>query len=554
VLNRPTIRVASPAPARAGTARERSLLPRRHLLRGFSTRVLFLSFLLSFFVFPASAQQVSALQRAPLERRILAIVGEQKAQGAHWGVEVVSVRSGRRLAAVNPKKRFVPASTAKLFPAAAALARLGPDFIYRTTVETTALVSSDGRVQGDLVLVGRGDPNLSGRVLPYNGRTEREEPATRVFQELAAQVFQRGVRSVEGNLVADDSYFVAQPYGTGWEADDLQWGYGAPVSALAINDNVVVVRVLPGARAGEPASVRMEPLANYYQLENRVVTVPRAEPIPGGGAPAAERLLGIDRRPGSTLLRLWGQVPERGPEWTRALAIEDPPRFAGEVFRQELARLGIEIKGTVSVRRLEPFEVADLKGAPVTPTTPSPTTFAAHESVPLAASLKVILKVSQNLHAEMLLRTLGRERRNVGSADAGLEEVSQFMKEIGVSEDDVLLRDSSGLSRQNLVTPSATTALLRSMYNSPRRDLWMDSLPVAGTDGSLQNRLRGRAVAGRVRAKTGALAGVAALAGYAPNARGELLAFAIFVNHHDLPNGEVVALIDRIVQEIAASQ
>ena len=170
---------------------------------GIFVRVLFVPCFLALFVSDAPAQQSRAPQRMPLERRILSILGEQQARRAHWGVEVVSVRSGRRLAAVNPEKRFVPASTAKLFPAAAALARLGPDFIYRTTVETTAPLSGDGRVQGDLVLVGRGDPNLSGRVLPYNGRTEREEPATRVFQELAAQVFQRGVRSVEGNLVAE---------------------------------------------------------------------------------------------------------------------------------------------------------------------------------------------------------------------------------------------------------------------------------------------------------------------------------------------------------------
>ena len=154
----------------------------------------------------------------------------------------------------------------------------------------------------------------------------------------------------------------------------------------------------------------------------------------------------------------------------------------------------------------------------------------------------------------MLLRTLGHEQRQIGSVEAGLAVIDDFLKENGVPEDDVLLRDGSGLSRQSLVTPSALTTLLRVMYSSPHRDVWMDLLPVAGTDGSLLNRLRGRRARGRVRAKTGGLAGVAALAGYAPNAGGDMLAFAIIINHHNLTAGPATGLIDRVVQAIVASR
>jgi len=233
-------------------------------------------FLCAFLLAPAlsSAQELSGSNRT-LGRQILALLERQGARQAYWGVQVVSVKDGKQIVGLNQDKLFIPASTAKLFPAAAALARLGLDFRYRTTVEATGSVGEGGRLAGDLVLVGRGDPNLSGRVLPYDGRTEREETGTKIFEELAAEVFTQGVRVVEGNLVVDDSYFVSQPYGPGWEVDDLQWGYGAPVSALAINDNVVVVDVLPGARAGEAAVVRIEPMEGYYQLDNRVITVPR---------------------------------------------------------------------------------------------------------------------------------------------------------------------------------------------------------------------------------------------------------------------------------------
>ncbi|HEY7680531.1 MAG TPA: D-alanyl-D-alanine carboxypeptidase/D-alanyl-D-alanine-endopeptidase, partial [Terriglobia bacterium] len=456
--------------------------------------------------------------------------------------------------ALNQDKLFIPASTAKLFPAATALTRLGMDFRYRTTVETAGNIGEGGSLAGDLVLVGRGDPNLSGRVLPYNGRTEREETGTRIFQELAAEVLSKGVRAVEGNLVVDDSYFVSQPHAPGWEVDDLQWGYGAAVSALAINDNVIVVDVLPGPRVGEIAVVRIQPMEGYYELDNRVLTIPRAGSTPGGGASASEPMLGMERRPGSTLLRMWGQVTERSAGWRRALAIEDPPRFAGEFFRQELARQGVEVKGNVVVRRLESSDVADLKGALRPPAVARGEVLATHESAPLAESLQVILKVSQNLHAEMLLRTLGRERRNVGSAEAGVEEVNAFLKEMGVRERDVVLRDGSGLTRQNLATPAAMVALLRHMQRSELGAAWTAMLPIAGEDGSLAGRMRNTTLRRRAWVKTGNLSEVAALAGYVSNQQDELLAFAVFVNHHNMTNGTAALLLDRIVELIARSR
>jgi serine-type D-Ala-D-Ala carboxypeptidase/endopeptidase (penicillin-binding protein 4) len=495
----------------------------------------------------ASGQPGTALG-TPLERRILKILGEDPARQAYWGVEVVSLGSGERLVSINSDKRFVPASTAKLFPAAVALARLGPNFIYQTAVQTPAPITSDGRVQGDVFLVGRGDPNLSGRVLPYNGPTERIRPPTLAFDGLAAQLAQKDIRVIEGDIVADDTYFVSQRYGRGWTVDDLQWGYGAPVAALSLNDNVIVFRIHPAARAGEPAVIEMEPFTARFQLKNRIATVARYSKT------APDRRLTIDRAPGSTDVQFWGEIRLNSPEWTGALAMDNPPWVAGEVFRDALQRNGIEVRGTVRVRERHPAEVPDLLRGALNEKAQPVTVLASRDSLPLAESLKVTLKVSQNLHAEMLLRTLGRELRQLGSVEAGLAAIGEFLKEKGISEDSVLLRDGSGLSRQSLVTPSALTSLLRVMYGSPHRDVWLDLLPLAGTDGSLLNRLQGGSVMGRVRAKTGGLAGVAALAGYAPNANGDMLAFAILINHHALSAGPATGLIDRIVQEIASSR
>lgn len=504
--------------------------------------------LLALAPFPALAQKRSQPRRTPLERRILAIINGNPGRQAIWGVEVVSLRSGDVLASINADKRFTPASTSKLFPAAAALERLGPEFIYHTTVETSALVTDDGSVQGDLVLVGRGDPNLSGRVLPYNGPTERIRPPTLAIEGLAEQVARRGIRVVEGDLVADDTYFISQPYGDGWTVDDLQWGYGAPVAALSLNDNVIVFHIRPGRRVGDPASIEMEPSTKRFELRNGIATVARYRHTSPG------HRLTIDRPVGSSVVQLWGELRPNSSEWTGALAMDDPPAIAGEVFREALVRNGVEVRGTTRVRRLQPGDVPDLTRGESDDDPPSNKVLAGRDSLPLADSLKVMLKVSQNLHAEMLLRTLGHEQRGIGSVEAGLAVIGDFLKENGIPQDDVLLRDGSGLSRQSLVTPSALTRLLRVMYESPHRDLWIDLLPVAGRDGSLLHRLRGKSVAGRVHAKTGGLAGVAALAGYAPNARGDMLAFAILINHHNLTAGPATGLVDRVVQTIVASR
>jgi len=265
-----------------------------------------------------------------------------------------------------------------------------------------------------------------------------------------------------------------------------------------------------------------------------------------------ERRLVVDRLPGSHTLVLWGQIPENDPGWMESVAMDDPPRVAGEFLLQELTRRGVQFMGTVRVHRLESFDVPDLRGeASHEIPRKKMVELGFHQSAPLADSLKVITKVSQNLHAEMLLRTLGREKRNVGSVEAGLEEVSEFLREIGVAGDQVALRDGSGLSRQSLVSPAAMVALLRSMHGSRYSSTWIDLLPVAGLDGSLADRLRGRGVEGRIHAKTGSLAGVASLVGYITGPNREPLAFAIFVNHHNLTSAAATGLIDRIVEEIS---
>src|SRR5207245_1634889 len=181
------------------------------------------------------------------------------------------------------------------FTTAAALALVGPDYKFHTTLETTRVLHKHRRLSGDLLLLGRGDPHLSGREPPYDLHTERNDHPIQVLENLADTLVQKGVKYVDGDIVADDSYFAFERYGEGWSQDDLVWGDGAPVSALTINDNVLFVNILPADRAGERAFVNVTPFADYYRIDNRIITTP----------PGAGRKIFINREPGSTVLTLW---------------------------------------------------------------------------------------------------------------------------------------------------------------------------------------------------------------------------------------------------------
>ena len=238
-------------------------------MRAISTRRAF-SVVLCLFL----ATQLQAAKRKPLPARIADVLAEPDLARGYWGIEIVSLSTGKVLYVQNGDKLFTPASNTKLFTTAAALALIGPDYKFRTSVETTGSLDRHGRLNGDLILVGRGDPNLSGRELPYDLRTQRNDQPIKVLEDLADSLVQKGVKYVDGDLVADDSYFAFERYGEGWSQDDLVWGDGAPVTALAINDNVVFVNILPADRPGDRAFVSIVPFADYYRVDNRIITTP----------------------------------------------------------------------------------------------------------------------------------------------------------------------------------------------------------------------------------------------------------------------------------------
>ncbi len=487
----------------------------------------------------------------PLPDRIAAVLSAPDLGQGFWGIEVISLSTGKTVYLQNADKLFTPASNTKLFTTAAALALIGPDYQFHTTVETTANLDRYGRLNGDLLLVGRGDPNLSGRQLPYDLKTQRNDDPIQALETLADALVEKGVKFVDGDIVADDSYFAFERYGEGWSQDDLVWGDGAPVSALTVNDNVVFVNILPADRPGEKAFVSVKPFADYYRIDNRIITTPAG----------TARKFSINREPGSMVLTLWGTMPLDDAGASEGLAIEDPAEFAAGLFRQLLEKRGIIVYGhertrhtelaslsTFSVTAIAPSRGGDSPPRPLQADPPIP--LATYESKPLLQDLRVINKVSQNLHAEILLRLLGKERGTAGTIDGGLEVLRGFLTQAGIPSDQYLFYDGSGLSRQNLVTPHAIVQLLRYCSSQPWGADFKSTLPVAGVDGSLTERLKSPRLQRRVMAKTGSLGGVKALSGYATTDSGDAIAFSILSNNLNLPTKRVTDAIDQVVQTI----
>jgi len=472
---------------------------------------------------PTLAQRVDAV-----------LAASAAARGAFWGIQAIDLATGRTVYELNANRFFVPASNTKLFSTALALTLLGPDATFQTRVLGGSLPDANGLLAGDLRLVGGGDPNLSPRTIPYEKGAVTGDPLIAI-QDLADQVAAKGVKRVLGDIVGDDTWYVWQPYADGWSLDDPNTKDGTAVSALAINDNSQTVAVRPGAAAGDLAVLQLKPALEYYLIENRVRTV----------AADGERRIHSERLPGSRTLRLWGTIPLRDTGEDLALGIDDPALYAAMALRQALEQRGIAVDGQAVALHLLPQDVADLRRAPA-PAEVAGVELARRDSASLVECLRVTDKVSQNLHAEMMLRAVGRARRNVGSREAGFEEMRTFLAQAGIPAAAYHLLDGSGMARLNLVTPSAVVRLLRHMYASPERETFVSLLPVGGEDGTLAARFTNAAQSGRVHAKTGSLAHVSALSGYAQRPNKGWVAFSILVNNYNGQTAEIRQAMDKV--------
>ncbi len=425
------------------------------------------------------------------------------------GIVVRDLRTGETLYQRESERLLIPASCTKLVTTAAALQLLGADYRYRTQVCMRGRLETDGTLKGDLVLRGGGDATLTLNDL----------------KQLAQKVRAAGVQRVEGLLLYDDSWLDAERYGFGWNIDDEPFGYQAQMSALCVERNAVRLYARPARQLGEPSQLRLDPPTDYVQVVNLTRTTERGSPA----RLSATRLHALNR------LIVSGTIPLGSDEvLIGRYSVENPSRFTAVLFRDTLHEAGVVISN-----RIAPLLNAD----------PSAEQLIAEQlSPPMREIVALINKPSDNLLAETVLKTIGRERRGRGTTDAGLEAVREFLQQAGLEMDAVNIVDGSGLSRINGISAENLVRLLTFMARSPNAEAFRASLPVYGVDGTLRNRLRDTPVQGNAFAKTGSLYRVSTIAGYLRTRSGRELVFAILMNNYTASGSDARNLQDQIVR------
>jgi serine-type D-Ala-D-Ala carboxypeptidase/endopeptidase (penicillin-binding protein 4) len=515
----------------------------------------------------------------PLGTQIAALLADPGVSRAHWGIAVMAM-DGTPIYGWDEEKFFRPASNAKLYTTAAAMALLGPDATVTTKVYGD--LDGNGIVRGDLELVGAADANLASDDLPYVPPAQRpkgpqpQPVALDDLRSLADQLVTKGVKRVMGRIVGDDTLFPHEPFADSWDVGDLVWGYGAPVSALTIADNEMKLTVTPGAVRGSKGHERYTPVTvaleqngvPYYTVNSQVDTT----------AAGAGSHVNVERLPGSRELRVYGSIAVDSEPDVEHVSIDDPALYAAMALRQLLVERGVAVDGEAKAPHqpvqdgrgflsavnepLTECEADAIAGSRCAPTCRVPVrqnVLASKVSAPLAEDVTLTLKVSQNLHAEILLHRLGIwwnapcMANATGSTVDGARIVRGFLLHAGLDPADFVFYDGSGLSGHDLVTPRATAQLLAYATKQPWFAQWKAALPVGGEDGTLSSRFPDAPLKDHLFAKTGTLGESRGLSGYVDTASGREVIISIFVDDHAPSGSNDREVMDKIVAAIAAN-
>jgi len=468
---------------------------------------------------PASSPRSIAPAVQNLRRDVDAILEDPALARGYWGVLVASMKTDEVLYERNAHKLFIPASNMKIVTLAAAAERLGWSYRYETTLRARGRIEN-GRLQGDVIAVGTGDPSVT------------EDQSVPLFDSWAERLKAAGVRAIDGRIIGDDNAFDDDELGFGWSWDDLPEDYSAGVSALQFNENAIRVTIAPGPAIGDSAAISTAPPYSGTTVESHVVTA----------AADAPSRVDVSRLPGSARLVLRGAVPLGSAPATRDLSVDNPTLFFVTALRAALIARGIDVRGPA----VDVDAIADHGSSS------EAMVVATYQSAPLSTLAVRLMKESQNLYAETLLKTLGATP-GPATFPAGRAAVQGTLQAWGVAPGELIDRDGSGLSRYDFVTPAALVTILTHIARDERlRGPFEATLPIAGRDGTLQNRMKGTAAEGNARAKTGSMTGIRALSGYVSTADGEPLVWSIMANNFDTAPDVVNRAADAIVVRLAA--
>ena len=434
---------------------------------------------------------------------------------ASYSIYAIDAKSGQTVLE-SPQKSLSTASVMKLFTTAASLKILGPGYTFSTQLyQSGKLDSSTGILTGDLILKGGGDPAF------YS--TWFVEQYKNCFENWISQLKKNGIKKINGNLLLDLSFTGHANIPGGWVWEDIGNYYGAGVSALTYKDNQYEIHFTSPAASGMKVSIKeICPVMADLVPENRVTS----------SLLSGDRTI-VYNAPGSNHPVVEGTIPVGQADFVIKASMPDPPLAAGLTFMEKLKAGGLEITG--DLRKLAANEDADrtLVGIQLSP--------------PLKDLIVPLNKESLNLFAEHLLCEIGRVKYGEASTDKGVEALHLFCREEGIDTLGFYPADGSGLSRSNALTAKTLVETIHLMERGPYRDIFFNSMPVAGVDGTLHNAFKGTPLEKNVAAKTGSMARVRSLAGKLTTKNQKTILFAILINNFDLTSAEASQLLEKIV-------
>ncbi len=469
---------------------------------------------------PATTPKANPRAERALTADLNRIFGAAVMEQGLWGVAVKSLDTGRALYSLNARTLMMPASNMKIVTLAAAAELLGWDYRFKTTLETAAPVES-GTLKGDLIVRGGGDPTIN----------TRENRAAVLFDEWAAALRSAGISRIERDIVGDASAFDRRRLGQGWSWDYLQYGYAAPSGALEFNEDVATLSIRPAARPGDDATLELTPGAGLGVIHHVVTS-----------EAGSVTNIDLERQPDGHWLDVIGSIASDAKPASREVAVADPTIYFADALLRALVERGIEVRGLPvglqeSRNRLSPIPRRVLVESP---------------SPPLRDIATVMMKVSQNLYAETLLKAVGAAGDATGTSDGGRAATQKIFATWGIPASSYVQADGSGLSRYDFVTAEMLVTILERMYRDPRHhDAFVATLPIAGKDGTVSTRLKNTRAEGNAAAKTGSIANVRALSGYVRTRDGETLVFSLLANSFTIPAATVNWMADLAVETLA---